>query len=52
MARLTKAQTAVIDRAHCDPKFRVEFLKEFIREAIKVDPKLIERVVEKIDSGS
>lgn len=40
----------IIERAHRDPVFRMELLKELLREAIKNDPDLLEKTVEKLDA--
>ena len=49
---MTKAaRQTILDRAHHDPKFRLEFLKELTRQAIKADPDLMEKVMQTLEDS-
>jgi hypothetical protein len=50
MATLSKKHKDIMLRAHSDPKFRVELLKELLRLAIKADPELLEKALNKLES--
>jgi hypothetical protein len=50
MALTREFRATVIARAHADPVFRMELLKEIIREAVKDNPDIIDKAVNKVDS--
>lgn len=48
MALSREFRQTVIERAHRDPKFCKELLKELVREAVKNDPDVLEKALNKI----
>ena len=46
---LTKAHKAIIERAHLDPEFRTELLKELLRMAVASDSELLDKAVKRIE---
>ena len=46
---LRKKYQDILDRAHADPKFRLNLLKELMRLAIKADPDLLEKAMNKLE---
>jgi hypothetical protein len=46
---MTREERQVImERAHVEPKFRVELMKELLRIAIKADPDLLDKALQKL----
>ena len=49
MALTREARQTIMERAHNDPKFRTELMKELIRLAIKANPDLLDEALLKLE---